>query len=216
MVHRPLRGGRGGVPYRRSTMQPDFYHSLINLGKIYLARGQLDKGLDILEKVRDQVAGSELEKRIDREIIIDLPRRGPRRASWTGMSAHLHRALSRGPIEPASTAAIRLAYTGQLRRRPGRHGFVPDRPGAKRRVLSGRRRYRVNVGRRRRSSTTPSSPTCAGDHAAAAAVWAAVIDLPQVRRAPDHELVYRALPPGGRAARPPAAERPWKSSNDRC
>ena len=50
-------------------MQPDFYHSLINLGKTYIARGQLKTGLDILEKVRDQVAGSEIEKRVDHDIV---------------------------------------------------------------------------------------------------------------------------------------------------
>ena len=51
------------------TMQPDFYHSLINLGKTYLARGQLQRGMDILEKVRSQVAGSDLEMRVDSEIV---------------------------------------------------------------------------------------------------------------------------------------------------
>ncbi len=51
------------------TMQPDFYHSLINLGKVYLARGQIAKGVDILEKVRSQVIGSDLEKKVDQEII---------------------------------------------------------------------------------------------------------------------------------------------------
>jgi len=51
------------------TMQPDFYYSLINLGKTYLARGQLERGLDILEKVRSQVSGSDLEKRVDHEIV---------------------------------------------------------------------------------------------------------------------------------------------------
>jgi tetratricopeptide (TPR) repeat protein len=51
------------------TMQEDFYHSLINLGKTYLARGQLRRGLDILEKVRGQVAGSDLELRVDQEIV---------------------------------------------------------------------------------------------------------------------------------------------------
>lgn len=56
--------------FRKSVkMQPDFYHSLINLGKTYLARGQLDKGLDILEAVRGQIAGSDLEKRVDHEIV---------------------------------------------------------------------------------------------------------------------------------------------------
>jgi tetratricopeptide (TPR) repeat protein len=50
-------------------MQPDFYHSIINLGKVYLARGQLDKGLSIMEKVRAEVKGSNLEQKVDQEII---------------------------------------------------------------------------------------------------------------------------------------------------
>ncbi len=49
--------------------QPDFYHSLINLGNIYIARGQLHKGVDILERVRSEVVGTELAMRIDRELI---------------------------------------------------------------------------------------------------------------------------------------------------
>ncbi len=50
-------------------VQPDFYHSLINLGKVHLYRGQVAKGVDILEKVRSQVQGSTLERRVDQEII---------------------------------------------------------------------------------------------------------------------------------------------------
>ena len=50
-------------------MQPDFYHSLINLGKTYISRGQLKTGLNILEKVRGQVAGSEIEKKVDHDIV---------------------------------------------------------------------------------------------------------------------------------------------------
>lgn len=50
-------------------IQPDFYHSLINLGKVHLYRGQIAKGVDILEKVRDQVRGSTLERRVDEEVI---------------------------------------------------------------------------------------------------------------------------------------------------
>ena len=50
-------------------MQPDFYHSLINLGKTYIARGQLKTGLDILVKVRGQVASSDIEKKVDHDIV---------------------------------------------------------------------------------------------------------------------------------------------------
>ena len=54
------------------TMQPDFYVSLINLGRTYLARGQVKKGLGILEKVRTEVSGSNLEKKVDQEILHTL------------------------------------------------------------------------------------------------------------------------------------------------
>ncbi|MBE0566724.1 MAG: tetratricopeptide repeat protein [Krumholzibacteria bacterium] len=50
-------------------MQPDFFHSMINLGRVYLARGQIRTGREILEKVRGLVAGSELEKHVDREMV---------------------------------------------------------------------------------------------------------------------------------------------------
>ncbi|MFO7608249.1 MAG: tetratricopeptide repeat protein [Candidatus Krumholzibacteriia bacterium] len=50
-------------------MQPDFYHSMINLARVYLARGQIRTGKEILVKVRDLVAGSELEKNVDRELV---------------------------------------------------------------------------------------------------------------------------------------------------
>jgi tetratricopeptide (TPR) repeat protein len=51
-------------------MQPDFYHSLINLGKIYVARGQLDMGLDILKKVHAQVESSKIQREVDNDILI--------------------------------------------------------------------------------------------------------------------------------------------------
>lgn len=54
------------------TMQPDFYASLINLGRTFLARGQIAQGLDILEKVRQEIAGSTLEQRVDLEIVQTL------------------------------------------------------------------------------------------------------------------------------------------------
>jgi len=50
-------------------MQPDFYHSLINLGKTYISRGQLNTGLGILEKVRGQVVSSEIERKVDHDIV---------------------------------------------------------------------------------------------------------------------------------------------------
>ena len=56
--------------FRRAlAIQPDFHYSLINLAKVYIARGQLTKGVRILEEVRKQIAGTELEKRIDYDLI---------------------------------------------------------------------------------------------------------------------------------------------------
>ena len=56
--------------FRRSVeMQPDFYHSLLNLGRTYLARGQLKSGIEVLEAVRAEVAGSDFEKRVDQQLI---------------------------------------------------------------------------------------------------------------------------------------------------
>ena len=95
------------------TMQPDFYHSLINLGKTYLARGQLDRGLDILEKVRGQVAGSDLEKRVDREIVSTF--------LVSGLDKELSRMsaiyVDRYPDDTYSCMlrGIRLSYMGQIK-----------------------------------------------------------------------------------------------------
>jgi len=50
-------------------MQPDFYPSLVNLGRIYLARGQMTKGTAILGKVRQQIAGSAVERNVDMRIL---------------------------------------------------------------------------------------------------------------------------------------------------
>jgi len=50
-------------------LQPDFYYSLVNLGEVYMHRGQLKKGLEILEGVREQISGTRLERDIDEFLI---------------------------------------------------------------------------------------------------------------------------------------------------
>ena len=50
-------------------MQPDFYPSLINLGRSYLARGKVAKGTAVLNKVRQQIAGTEVERNVDLKIL---------------------------------------------------------------------------------------------------------------------------------------------------
>ncbi len=51
------------------SRQRDFYPSLINLGRSYLARGKMDKGVKILNKVRVQVAGTVIEQSVDLRIL---------------------------------------------------------------------------------------------------------------------------------------------------
>jgi tetratricopeptide (TPR) repeat protein len=50
-------------------MQQDFYPSLINLGRTYLARGKVAKGTAILDKVRQQIVGSDFEREVDLRIL---------------------------------------------------------------------------------------------------------------------------------------------------
>jgi tetratricopeptide (TPR) repeat protein len=50
-------------------LQPDFHYSLVNMGEIYMHRGQLKKGLAILEGVREQISGTRLERDIDEFLI---------------------------------------------------------------------------------------------------------------------------------------------------
>ena len=58
------------VEFRTSLrMQPDFYPSLVNLGRSYLARGKVAKGTAVLDKVRQQIAGTEAERDVDLKIL---------------------------------------------------------------------------------------------------------------------------------------------------
>ncbi len=94
------------------TMQNDFYHSLINLGKVYLARGEMKRGLDILEKLRGQVAGTELEVRVDREIISAYLRSGLQ----DKLAEATARFVAHYPDQDAAPVyrAVRLAYMGRF------------------------------------------------------------------------------------------------------
>ncbi len=91
-------------------IQPDFYHSLINLGKVHLARGQITKGMDILNKVRTQVQGSTLEQRVDVEIINSLVNSGLKEELGHMVAAF----IDRYPQEQATCffRAVQLAATG--------------------------------------------------------------------------------------------------------
>lgn len=47
------------------TLQPGFVASVTNLGELYISRGHLAKGTQIMDELRQQVAGTELEIRVD-------------------------------------------------------------------------------------------------------------------------------------------------------
>jgi tetratricopeptide (TPR) repeat protein len=93
-------------------MQPDFYHSLIKLGKTYISRGQLKTGLDILKKVHAQVESSEIQMRVDQDIVSTF--------LIAGLNKELDRMISiyidRYPEDSDTPIyrGVRMAYHGQV------------------------------------------------------------------------------------------------------
>jgi len=169
------------------TMQPDFYHSLINLGKVYLARGELRRGLELLENFRDKVAGSELELRVDREIIVTYLK--------AGMDEELSRSTARFVSRPAQDEAsavyraIRLSYLGRLAEgravmdsslaawRASPPYLDPNRAKARQGIESSANQF------------DGIAADLVGDHARAAESWAAALRILQPGSA-QHELFY--------------------------
>lgn len=166
-------------------MQPDFYHSLINLGKVYLGRGEIRRGVEILEALRGHVAGSELEMRVDREIISTYLR--------AGLTPELDQAtarfVARYPGEDATAIyrAVRLAYRGQAAQ--GR--AVMDSSLA---VWRASPRYRdKHLAQESIESTAQQYEgivaDLAGDSTRAAEAWGSALRILQAS-APHHELFY--------------------------
>lgn len=166
-------------------MQPDFYHSLINLGKVYLARGQIRRGVEIFEALRVQVAGSELEMRVDREVISTYLRAG----LLSELGQATARFVARYPDEDAAAVyrAVRLAYMDRAaegqsvmdsslvawRADPAYGKYEKARQGGE----STARQYEGIVA------------DLAGDGARAAAAWDAALRILQAGT-PRHELFY--------------------------
>lgn len=167
------------------TMQSDFYHSLINLGKVYLARGELRRGLDILEKLRSQVAGSELEVRVDREVI-SAYLRGDLQDELAQSTA---RFVERYPEQDATPIyrAVRLAYMG---RTPAAQAVIDSALAAMR---AGEAYKRYEKARQGVESTSKQfegiAADLAGDPARAAVAWGSALRI-LAPGAPRHELFY--------------------------
>jgi tetratricopeptide (TPR) repeat protein len=164
-------------------MQPDFYFSLINIGKVYLARGQLKRGIEILETLRTQFAGSELESGVDREIIGTYLR--------AGLTSELDEAARRfiGRYPDAEDASIyratRLAYLG----REAEARAVMDSSLAEARAS---KRYSEHPGERDGVEFAALqfdgiTADLRGDRAHAAEAWAAAIEILK-HKLPDYEL----------------------------
>ncbi|MBK8165671.1 MAG: tetratricopeptide repeat protein [bacterium] len=92
-------------------LQPDFYFSIINLGRIYLARGEIRRGLEILEALRTHVAGSDLEVTVDRAVIAAYRRSGLDDELATATARFIDR-YPEQDITPI-LRAIRLAHAGR-------------------------------------------------------------------------------------------------------
>ncbi|MBU8871076.1 MAG: tetratricopeptide repeat protein [Gemmatimonadales bacterium] len=93
-------------------IQPDFFHSVIKLGRIYLLRGQLKVGMGIINKVRAEVTGTRFVMEIDQRII---------NTYWdAGLDEELRPAIERYIHQhPKSYAcpyyrAVSLAHQGRL------------------------------------------------------------------------------------------------------
>lgn len=167
------------------TMQSDFYHSLINMGKVYLARGEMVRGLDILEKLRGQVAGSDLEVRVDREII-SAYLRGNLQDELSQATA---RFVEHYPEQDAAAIyrAVRLAYLG---RTPAAQAVIDSALIAMR---TGEAYTRYEKARQGVESTAKQfegiAADLAGDPVRAAAAWGSALRI-LAPGAPRHELFY--------------------------
>ncbi len=198
-------------------MQPDFYHSWINLGRVYLARGQIKTGREILEKVRGLVAGSDLEKRVDREMVGAY--------LVNGLKEELDRVtrdfVARYPEDGTSGfyRAMRLAYMGRVQEGQA----VMDSCLAEWRTMDF---YVKNEGSRRNIDYADRQfdalvADIADDPATAARLWRRVVDLVADQR-PLHEIWFdryrlaAALQASGRPQEALAEIEPILAANPRA
>jgi len=49
--------------------QPDFFYSLINIGRIYFERGEVDRALSLLDQVGREVRGTMIQRNLEMEIV---------------------------------------------------------------------------------------------------------------------------------------------------
>ncbi len=198
-------------------MQPDFYHSWINLGRTYLARGQIRTGRDILEKVRGLVAGSELEKTVDREMVGTY--------LVNGLVDELARVTAgfivRYPDDPSSGfyRAMHLTYQGRVQEGQAvMDSCLAEWRGKEYYGKSAESRQSIDYADRQFDALVAD---IADDPATAARLWRRVVELIDGEK-PFHETWFdrcrlaAALQASGRPAEALAAIEPILAANPRA
>ncbi len=95
---------------RALELQPDFFYSLAHLADVYIATGRLDKGIDLLQRVREQFAGTAYEQAIDAQIINAYRYH----RMWTKMAQAVRDFVRRHPDSSGNAyfRAVELAFGG--------------------------------------------------------------------------------------------------------
>lgn len=198
------------------AMQPDFYHSWINLGKTYLARGQIRSGREILEKVRGLVAGTEIEKRVDRELVSAYVVNGLEDA-LAQVTAEF---VSRYPDDATSGfyRAMRLTYQGRVEEGQAViDSCLAQWRGSESYARSPETRLEIDYADRQFDALVAD---VADDPATSARLWRRVVDLVDGVR-PPHETWFEryrlaaALDRSGRPADALAVAEPILEANPR-
>lgn len=168
--------------WRALQIQPDFFPSLLTLGAIDMERGQVHKGVELLEKVRAQIAGSDWEPQVDATIIQTYYDHDLRPQLVTA----IERRLERYPDEYRRDRyrALLAILTGRWQEAPALHAAflaaarqqatVRGSPRQQERLRIDEEIIRAMIARER------------GDHAAAAAAYGRALSLLPDR--PPHEV----------------------------
>ncbi len=95
------------------SMQPDFYSSLINLGALHIARGQMKTGIKILQDLSETVSGNDIEKNILKYLVSTYYTINDTEL----MKAAIANYVTKFPKDHATCLyrGIRLAYSGESR-----------------------------------------------------------------------------------------------------
>ena len=162
-------------------LQPDFHFALVNLGEVYMHRGQLARGVEIMEGVRKEVKGTRLERNIDEFLIRTYYFFELYDESLAAIDSYVAHS-------PESTSAQYFRAIGAFMR--------DDQAGCEAHLAKFRAtllasnnpddEYVQQHLQRMEHQFAAITASAAGDHATAAAEWGAMLELTD--RAAPHEL----------------------------